>query len=158
MRKLFTFTSKVTLNLPENRNDLVEPLLWALKKRLSSLSGEDADRSGNEIYFAINTRGYGFQFFGIDSGQVKVEVVADKVLVHYRLSYLSPLLPFSILDIFLVWLSLIVPGREDTKAFTVLVTMALFVILFGIVITIISFPFLIQGIWYSILKEVNSHS
>lgn len=121
MRKLFTFTSKVILNLPENRNDLVEPLLWVLKKRLSSLSGEDADQSGNEIYFAINPRGYGFQFFGIDSGQVKVEVVSKKIIVHYRLSYLSPLLPFLVLDVFLIWLSRVVPTSEEAKAFSIII-------------------------------------
>ena len=90
MLKLFTYSSKVVFNLPENHEDLIEKMVLGLKRKLSALSGEAADRNGNNIYFAITPSRLGIQFVGIDSGEVKIDADGDKMVVRYRLSYLSP--------------------------------------------------------------------
>lgn len=156
MRKLFTYSSKIVFTLPENHDDLVEKMILGLKRKLSALSGEDADRNGNDIYFAITPRRLGIQFVGIDSGEVKIDIDGDKMVVRYRLSYLSPFLPFLVLDVFLFWLADKFPSNSEVNAFFVIVAMNLFVWIFGIVLAILSFPSIIQGVWYSIPNSSKS--
>lgn len=132
MRKLFTYSSKVEFSLPENRRDLVEKMILELRKKLSKYSGEDADQDKNNIYFAITPTGIGITFIGIDSGEVMIDEQNDKLIVHYRLSYLSPFVPFLALDIFLIWLSFVFPPRFEVVAFAVLVSMFLFIFIFGL--------------------------
>jgi hypothetical protein len=156
MRKLFTHSSKVVFDLPEDHEGFVEKMMLGLKRKLSTLNGEDADRNGNDIYFAITPRVLGIQFVGIDSGEVKIDVEGDKMIVRYRLSYLSPFLPFLVLDVFLFWLADKFPSNSEVNAFSVIVAMYLFFWIFGIALAILSFPSIIQNVWYSILNSSKS--
>ncbi len=153
MRKLFTYSSKIVFTLPENHDDLVEKMILGLKRKLSALSGEDADRNGNDIYFAITPSGLGIQFIGIDSGEVKIDVQDNKIVVHYRLSYLSPLAPFLVLDIFLIWLSCLFPTRFEVIAFAGMVSILLGLFTLGVFISIILFPGIVHGVWNSVNKK-----
>jgi hypothetical protein len=156
MFKLFTYSSKTIFNLPENHEGLVEKMTLELKKKLSAYSGEDAERSDNTIYFAITPSGVGIQFIGLDSGQIKIDVKDKEMIVNYRLSYLSPFVPFLILDLVLILLSSLIHPDSQLSGFTTIITMFLGFYVVGIIVAIVLFPGIIHDAWHSVNRKYSS--
>lgn len=149
MRRFFAYSSKITLGLPINGEDIVEKMLIALKKKLSEYSWEDADLINNTVYFAVNIRS---NFPGIDSGMVNIEEKDGQIITRYWLSFISPFFPFLLLDVFLFGLSYIVPSHPFISVFALIIAFLLGVNLLFTVLTITSFSGVIQEVWFSVQK------
>lgn len=149
MRRFFAYSSKITLGLPVNGEDLVEKMLIALKKKLSEYSREDADLINNTVYFAVNIRS---NFPGIDSGMVNIEEKDGQIIAHYWLSFISPFFPLLLLDVFLFGLSYIEPSYPDISVYALMVSFILGINLLFTFMTVAGFSRFIQGIWTSVSK------
>jgi hypothetical protein len=158
MRRLFTYSSKIEISLQENSGEIIDKFKGELKKWFSNSSGEDADIVSDNIFFAVTPRGYGYTFFGIDSGEIKIVVEQDKLIVSYRLSYLSPFVPFFALEIFLIWLSHLYPENFSVSGFSSIIRMFLIFVILGIFFAILTFPGFIQDAWRRANKKVNSEA
>lgn len=153
MSRLFTYSSQITFLLHEESHLLIPKFVLELRKKLTAYSGEDNNLKNNTINFAVTPKGYGIQFFGIDSGEVNIDHKDGKLLVKYRLSYLSPFVPFLILDIFLIWLSSLIPSRFELSAFVALITGFLGLYVLGIILAILLFPSIIRDVWNSVSRK-----
>lgn len=149
MRRFFAYSSAVRLELPTKSEGMDEKLLLVLKKKLSEYSGEDADLTNNTVYFAVNLRS---RFVGLDGGAITVEEKDGSLVVHYWLSYISPFLPFLVLDIFLFWLSSVVPSYEEASIFAKLIAGYLGFCVLSIIANVSSFSSIIYEAWHSVKK------
>lgn len=154
MSKLFTYSSKIEIPFLKAPPDVVEKFIENLQKWLSDKSGEDADRNGNHIYFAINPGLSSiFIFQGIDSGDVSVVVQASRLIVKYRLSFLFPFLAILILDLFFIGIFCLgLKADFPVGFFVVATTTVLLISVINTLSQIVTFPDSIIEIWSEVRR------
>jgi hypothetical protein len=107
MLNLFVYKSKIEFPVDVPTETANENFLQEMKKWLSKRSGQDADREGNRITFDVNPLGIGLIFVGINDGELATEILEDKLIVHYELSFWFPLLPLILADLVIYVLSFV---------------------------------------------------
>ena len=147
MINLFVYKSKVEFPLDMPPEIVSEKFLVGLKKWLSKRSGQDAERDGNKISFTVTLNAIDFTFIGIDSGDLEIEIIENKVIVHYELSYMFPLMLLIWADLLLFIISYFMPSHAEYLSIAFIGGNLLIVFILVIVLSILNFPVTIREKW-----------